>query len=94
MLDSESVLWNRRPISVLIRARVHVWSGHPYATGPLANSRSRTANRAWLSFGRVLPGGEHPGSLQSDALPKRPPLGRQPPCGYLMVRTYRDGGHL
>lgn len=46
------LLWNLRPISVLIRASVHLWSGQPWATGPLASSSSRTANNAWLSFGR------------------------------------------
>src|SRR3954470_3715320 len=51
MADSVMLLWNRRPISVLIRASVQVWSGHPCATGPLASSCSSTANRGSLSLG-------------------------------------------
>ncbi len=43
---------HRRPISVLIRASVHVWSGQACAIGPLASSCSSTMNRASLSLGR------------------------------------------
>lgn len=53
MVEGVRVRWNRRPISVLILARVQVWSGRPCATGPLAGSCSRAANRASFSLGRA-----------------------------------------
>jgi hypothetical protein len=53
IVNSLMLLWNRRPMGVLIRASVHVWSGQPCATGPLASSRSSTMNRASLSLGRA-----------------------------------------
>src|SRR5690606_34230643 len=39
-------------VGVLIRASVHVWSGQPCASGPVASSCSSTQNRASLSLGR------------------------------------------
>ncbi|GAB2980934.1 hypothetical protein GCM10023080_053780 [Streptomyces pseudoechinosporeus] len=51
MAESVRLLWNRRPISVLIRAGVQVWSGRPCATGPLAGSCSSTTNNASFSVG-------------------------------------------
>lgn len=44
--------WNSRPISVLIRASVHRWSAHPWASGPRSHSRSSPASRAGPSLGR------------------------------------------
>lgn len=52
MPESVKLLWNRRPIKVLILARVHLWSGQPCTTGPLSSSASRTANSSSLSLGR------------------------------------------
>lgn len=46
-------LWNRRPINVLIRSRVHFWSSQPCATGPLASSSSSAVNSFSLSLGRA-----------------------------------------
>ncbi len=50
MVDSARVLWNRRPINILILTSVQVWSGQPYATGPSASSFSSTVNRGSLSL--------------------------------------------
>lgn len=44
--------WNRRPISVLIRARVHRWSTQPWISGPRSNSFSSRAICVSLSLGR------------------------------------------
>lgn len=52
MPESVKLLWNLRPIKVLILARVHLWSGQPCATGPLSSSASSAANNSSLSFGR------------------------------------------
>lgn len=49
MAERDMLLWNRRPISVLIRVSVQASSGQPCATGPLASSCSSTANTRSLS---------------------------------------------
>jgi len=46
-------MWNRRPISVLIRPRVHRWSlANPCASGPFRSSSSSRAHCRGLSFSR------------------------------------------
>lgn len=52
MPESVMVLWKRRPMSVLILARVQVWFGQPCASGPLSSSSFRAANSPLLSSGR------------------------------------------
>lgn len=44
MADKVMLLWERRPISVLIRASVQVWSCRLCATGPLASFCSSTSS--------------------------------------------------
>ncbi|WP_255306481.1 hypothetical protein [Streptomyces sp. Wb2n-11] len=38
-------------MNVLIRVGVHLWSGHPRVTGPLAGSSSNTVDKDPLNFG-------------------------------------------
>jgi hypothetical protein len=65
------LLWNRRPISVLIRNSVHVWSGQPCATVPLASSCLSTVNRASLSLGHDTGPADRSPSVPASYQPRR-----------------------